>query len=551
MIFRIALICGSLFALFGPGIREHLDLTADPWRFNDDVRQQVVPFLQDATDSPVAGYADRYYLACMPRGYASLYRGVGHPVALSNLLPWLLFGVVLAGLALIAGAMGGAVLAWCSLALCLSGSIWFDRLTGGVPRSFAYPLVVLVALGLFRGKPSWLVVATALGAAFYYPVAVLAGLSLFLDRMVLPKRWTGRRQSRRRAALLVAGTALLTLVLALPGIVASRSFGGMLDPGQAASWPEAGPGGRYAGADLVGGWDFARNLTRTTFQTFVGTADLPFNEALRARTGQHEKTWGWILLLATVVVSVPLARADDRARRLLALPFAGLLGYFLASVLAPRLFLPERYLAYALPPFLCLALPAGVAAVMRRAGGGSRAAGAVALLVTVALLIGFGSRGPGSQGFLPGIDPEDRSVVERVAALPADVFVAGWPTGPVENIPYLARRHVLLNYETHQVLHRGYATEMRRRMRALIAACYAGDPAPVRRLRDEFGVTHLLVDRRQFEGTSPPWYFAPFADETREAMQELETPAWVLDHAAQLAVAETDHYVLLELDRVQ
>ena len=69
--------------------------------------------------------------------------------------------------------------------------------------------------------------------------------------------------------------------------------------------------------------------------------------------------------------------------------------------------------------------------------------------------------------------------------------------------------------ETHMPFHRRYAELTRERMRALIAAYFASDPAPLRTLHQRYGVTHLLVDRRHF--AFPPPYFAPFDAETRVA----------------------------------
>ena len=50
---------------------------------------------------------------------------------------------------------------------------------------------------------------------------------------------------------------------------------------------------------------------------------------------------------------------------------------------------------------------------------------------------------------------------------------------------------------------------MRVRMRALIDAYFATSLEPVERLRDDHGVTHLLIERAHF-GRRPPVYFKPF-----------------------------------------
>jgi hypothetical protein len=241
------------------------------------------------------------------------------------------------------------------------------------------------------------------------------------------------------------------------------------------------------------------------------------------------------------------------ARRLLVLPAAALLGYLAAVLLQPRLFLPARYLTYGLPPFLCLALPAGLSAGLRAAFGDRtprHAGAATAIAGVLVLLVAIGGRGPGSTGLQYRTSPEARPVLRTIAGLEGPVFVAGWPFGPVDDVGYLAGKPVLVGFETHQVFHRRYADAMRDRMRALIGAYFAPDAGPLLDLRERFGVTHLLVDRRHYTDAPPP-YFAPFTNETRVAAQRLhdwpepvrlaETPANVAEHGP---------FVLLDLRRL-
>jgi hypothetical protein len=86
---------------------------------------------------------------------------------------------------------------------------------------------------------------------------------------------------------------------------------------------------------------------------------------------------------------------------------------------------------------------------------------------------------------------------------------------------------------------------MRRRMTALIDAYFASTSAPLLRLRDEFGVTHLVVDRRLYY--RPPRYFQPFPAEIEAAFHSSQGRWWVLEHAADLGAKTDGPYLTIDL----
>ncbi len=143
-------------------------------------------------------------------------------------------------------------------------------------------------------------------------------------------------------------------------------------------------------------------------------------------------------------------------------------------------------------------------------------------------------------------------IYEFLATLPKEARLAAWPTGIANNIPYLSRREILINEETHQAFHKAYADEMRHRMRAVIDAYYATDPVPLLKLRDEFGVEYLLIDEKHFS-TEPPSYFKPFDAWVREAQQSAPADPGELEVLRQMkhaTVFREGSLVVLDLQRV-
>jgi hypothetical protein len=136
-----------------------------------------------------------------------------------------------------------------------------------------------------------------------------------------------------------------------------------------------------------------------------------------------------------------------------------------------------------------------------------------------------------------------------VAGLPRDAVVAAFPSETSDSIPYLTRRSVFVAHETHMPFHTRYTELMRERMRALIHAYFATSAETLRDFRDRQGVTHLLVDRRNFE--THPNYFAPFGpDLDREFAAGRASGFSALALAGKLGVFESRNWVLLDLRKL-
>jgi hypothetical protein len=90
---------------------------------------------------------------------------------------------------------------------------------------------------------------------------------------------------------------------------------------------------------------------------------------------------------------------------------------------------------------------------------------------------------------------------------------------------------------------------MRRRMEALIDAYFAADPTPLLRLRREFGVTHLLVNRAHYDNARLS-YFAPFGQRIASARRAAGVRPETLQQAPAAAVFEERLLTLLDLDRI-
>jgi len=548
---------GSLVLLFGHGLLAHARLAADPWHFNDDARAQIPPLLRYA--DPRLGHGDYiadYYLAGLPRGYRLVYALLApwaDPRTVSVAIAYLALLVLVGALAATTWTLAGPPAAWATAALCLSTDAYMQRIAGGLPRSLGFPLAGVALVALVRGRTSGLCAVTILGAAFYYPLTILAGALLTFHLFVLPASWSGRPRSwssPRRVGLLAA-TAATALVFVVPPLAATRSFGPSLGRADVARYPEAGEGGRLISLNLPVRGHLLEQTLGYAVRPLISNGPA-WHPGLRA-FGHSEG--GRLLLLSAIAGLVTtgyglLLASSPVARRLLLLVPSALLAHALAFALWPSAGPPERYLAHAFLLVGPVLLPASLTALAaRRWSSRTIPTALIVIAATGVIILLLGGRGPGHAGITRRVPPEQRILYEVLGRLPPEALIAGWPDDLLDNVAYLTGRRILVGFESHLPFHRRYVEEMRRRMFALIDAYFASDVAPLQRLRRDFGVTHLLVNRDHYT-LAAPTYFKPFDVVVKTARASLTGTPQTVRQAPVAAVFEHGPFRVLDLERV-
>jgi hypothetical protein len=538
--------------------------TLHPARINGDAQQQIVPFFKyfEPTASAFSNdYIADYYLACYPAGYFGLYAGAARlgvdPTLVSRYLPHALWFVAILLLGAAANRLGGKLAAFCAMAFALGSNIYLFRIGGGLPRSFGFPILAATLFSLVAGRAGWCAVCVALGALFYPVAAVISGLSL--AGMVLLADVVGssaRSWSWVRRIGFLTFAAVLAAGLILPSAISSRRFGRLVTEERLREFPEAGPGGRYD------------RDSRPPFRGFFASVPEAVDEALLSGGGVSRTARAWLrqgrrhtptyqtlkdgLLILVLIGGMGLLLRRPAARRASLLFVASGIGYTLARFAAPYAYLPERYVGYTVPLLTAFALSTSVVGLFPpsfdRRPRRLVKTGALAVTVFVLLFV-LGSHVSPKVGTTVNLQ-KNKVMFQAIAKLPPDVLVAGWPRGPTESVPYAARRRALLTMEVHQAFHDDYLLEMRRRMRAIIDAYFATSPEPIVRLRDELGVTHLLINRHHFGGR-PPTYFRPFNgwifDQRARARGK---PFELSKELGDAVVVSHEHLVLLDLSRI-
>jgi hypothetical protein len=562
-VFAAALIIPLMLG-YGAALAAHMKRSSNPLIFNDDVRSLIFPFFQFHEPGLFPhDYFGAYYLGCsLPLGYSAFYKFgamLADPACISKGLPYFLFALTVIAVALAARRLVGYLGALVAAALVLSQGIFLDGMVGGLPRAFAFPALALTAVVLVYGRPR-LLAGIVCGSAGFYPVAgILGGIALVLWLFVLPASDRGQAAAwalGRRVRLVIVTASISGLIL-LPMVLGARPYGRRLGPRDVTLYPEIGRGGR------------TREAAVPPFDTFPEAA-LEVARGFFKPDGkawlQNIRDWGnnrdgtgansngdFILKLVAgllLIGGVLVAARSSSGCRLLLLGAAAWCGHLLARWLAPYFYFPERYAMYAVPILLVVLIPAAGAAIGAQLSGRRFSAlgqriGLIAMAAMVLLL--FGGRSSIDVGLNTDVTSQ-HGLYGFLGKLPKDALIAGWPTD-VDSVPYVSRRQVLISYELHLIWHQGSADEMRRRMRALIDAYFATDPRALVRLRDEFGVTHLIFQQSRL--AEPPTYFRPFSVWARKAFNDGVGKGFEIPRQINRAMVFSDGpFIVLDLRRL-
>jgi hypothetical protein len=499
-----------------------------------------------------------------PAGFRLLYWLASHvvdPVLFGELLPlvlqplavWLVFRIVRAHVA-------WRPAAWIAAALFLVP--WeIHRFSGGHPRAFAQPIVLLAVFLLLRRRNLAAALVPVVGLLLYPPAALVALAIVLLAALERKQRLFVDRTRAAWAGASLAGFAVVALTTRL-----LAGYHPLVSEEEARRYPEFGPDGQMH-FFLDSTLDF---LTQNYSGFFLGAP-------------------GSLLAVAALFLLVVRPRNATLLRwEVWCIPIAALALFAAAHAFLFRLYLPHRY-TYSLLPFFCIvigialrptleawaartrlwlfaaaALPLALALLALTvfplgpqlswsrfgswledarwhlvagllvglllaavlAGGalgwtrprvGAAAAALVAGTVLAAeVTFAGGGESPGAAAC------RDVGLYRHLRTLPEDTIVAGEP-GRLDCIPIAARRPVLISKKLYQPWEREYLAIIRDRMFRTVDALYGPSVAAIVELRARYGTDYMLV-RNAPSGRS--WGgLAPFTGEVRRLLRADHVPA--------------------------
>lgn len=494
------LACAGLFVA-----RFHANVIVRPFLVTDDTLQHLAFF------EPVAGRPFRevspqaaYMLDMLPPGAKACYaagRACGLDTVLtSKLLTATLFAVTLAlafGLGRRVGAIPGGVALFTAVFI-LDG--FFTQLAGGLARSFAYPAVLLAVLGAFAGSTALAALALVASALFYPPMMLFTG-AVVVCAAVLPWSLGAGRPVTKRGLATAAVAFVAAVGLALPGLLAARSWGPQLTRAELEGLPEAGPHGRYQRTTALPLASLGATIGMTIDRVARVTPIVPKPVKSPSLAGL-----GWLF---AALAAIPLALARRGQRRPLAVLWLLALGCTGAVTVAfPRLYYPGRTVQFVMPVLFL----AGLAALTGRLADDARPGWLRTGLTAVICAAGLALAPAFTAGYNTDLGAE-RGLYAAIRALPAGALVAGLPSQVLDGVPLFGGRPILAGIETYNLYHRRYLELVRERMNDSLAMTFPASHEQLRALAAKTGARFLLLPTAPLHGECPAFrLFAPYAD---------------------------------------
>ena len=499
-----------------------------------------------------------------PEGFRLFYWLASHlidPVAFGEILPlvlqplsvWLVFRIVRAH-------TQWRPAAWIAAALFL---VPWDvlRFSGGHPRAFAQPILLLAVFFVLR-RQNLLAAAIPPVGFLFYPPAALAALVIVL----LATAARGRTLFFDKQRLAWGGMSLAAVAVAalLPRLLAGDSEE-LISAAQARQYPEFGPAGRMH--------YFANSTLAYLKHNYSG-----FN-LLDA---------GSILAVAALAVFLGRPRNAALLRwQVWCMPIAALGLFGAAQAVLFRLYLPHRY-TYALLPFFCIAIGVAVRPTFETLARRSRlslvpalgfpvvlallaltvfplgpqlslsafgvwlkqaapylASGlAVGLLVAAVVWVRAASENRVHQAAVAAAVVASAVLVAEVAfagggrsqvaacsevglyrylgTLPKSAIIAGDP-GDLDCIPIAARRPVVISRKLYQPWNIDYFKVIRPRMFLAVEASYGPSVEAIVQLKARYGADYFVVRNRLRKRAWPR--MAPFSQQANQFLRSGVVPA--------------------------
>lgn len=544
--YKILMIIILIGLIFAPGIDEYLYKIFDPhYAYRDDTI--FLPPFQKYLPNPVpSDYIKDYYLsAVIPYGfkyameYIHTYLDVHLWVAIIKLSTMALM-ILLVGFA--GWKLGGAITCFAVLALFFYSKIFFDfALNGITPRTLAYPFMVMAILFIIKKRIYAMAVLVVTSALIYPQSTFILGAAMGIWLLLIPKEnvIAANNWVFYKKILLLATTALLTFGIVLQQIIASSAYGRRMTEADVPGYPEIGDYGIYGPVDALP-YHF---LFRDIFILQLGIFTTNCSAYVFAITS-------FIIFYAIGNNIDIIYKRNPKYTAVFVIMAAGFITHTLAYIFTPYFYIPIRYLYYTFPVFIIFITPIALEKLFGKYFKNYK----ILPAFLAASLIGIFSIS-GAKSIASGLDRFEEynvGVHKFINTLPMDIVIAGWPNGVVNTIPLFVQRTALITIKTHDVFFKNELEEMRKRVYAIIDVYFSISTEPLLRLKNEFKVTHFIVDKRYFSGEEKLKYSQPFQDVITEKLKSMSLNDGILmnDSLKKAVIYEDEYFRVIDLERL-
>jgi len=492
----------------------------NPFIIIDDVRQHVY-WMQQFQNSNLfqndlmTEYAKNY----QPWGFVIFYyifSFIIDPMVLSKILPVLLFAVSSVYLFRLVQHIAGNFAALLASFIFMMTPIYLDRMVGGLPRAFGYPLILIFLFYLIKRDHLKTAIILVLQCLFYPLIFMLAAGTCFLSLIKIQGRKIHFEKNPIKIRYFILSAILSLSILGGKYLISHNpQIGSIVTRQEMIGKSEFYSEGRFSilptppiypeiRSNLIQGISFSEKIFGS--KTAKAFMDSRFLEVLLC--------FGLLFLIIEVKrkkLQVPV--------EILFLFISAILMYVIADLLLFHFFLPIRYLKYAVPwlgiIFCSLIIGQVILKIKNdRIKKGIQICLFILMFSVVKIPVGLGlinmSQYQGLYGFLQD--------------LPEDSMIAAHPD-LADGIPTFSQKKVFINYELSHCVFDNYWKTMKKRTLDFFTAYYSEDPLFVEQFCQENGIDYLIVDQQHFTKQylrEARIHFEPFNTYVKKLTQDRE-----------------------------
>lgn len=519
----------------------------DPYLQNDDARIYLFPYWGFHSDLFKEDYLAHIMSAYTPWLHKSFYYLLTFKFDLLTVtkivqilaIAWGCFHLFRIGHRR-AGVLGGLF----ALYLGLHTFVLLYRAGGGLQRAFRLPILLMTVDGIDRNSERQSALGAILGFTIYPPAGMIALTThciwIVTQSIISKSDW----MTLRKVFVKVGVVILLCFLSVSPLLLSSSKFGKSYSLQQARLMPEFGVNGRanvvpLPKADTV----IFKNLKKLTSTS--GDSPLPSLELFTRESGGTPLYL--FICFALLLTVVNLTRPPYVS---LYIATAGIFLFGLVSLLAFRLYVPQRMISIALPAAVLYLLSSTYTEIGYNSFK-SIVPRLSSLITTLVFIAFFGIAFKGPIGLTVNAHSE-KELFQLLQTLPENALFSGHPMR-TNNIPLWAKRRILISYETSQPWFDKTWEKLKERNYDNLEAYYASDPGPLFTLREKYGVDYMLVHEADI---SPSYarhcqYFEPFTKRLKSLCQKPSeeliwrkaTPLSIVGRASGFYVIDLDTFL--------
>jgi hypothetical protein len=407
-----------------------------------------------------------------------------------------------------------------------------DRICGGLPRGFGFPLLALWLAGALADRP-WVRRSAALLGALTYPsgLALVLGAEGVYTLRGLGRigKWTLLRRLKHYGILIVACVALFA-----PTVFVGMSSGGPIHTlEQAENEPAFGRNGRLRVLPFP---DPAEEFGKAFFGAFELKGPTP-SEPISDFAKKHAAELAFAL--TALFVALPVLRVTPLPLPATACLISSLALYAIARGFAFKLYSPERYYLIGMRTVALALIVGGVGLlaprIARRFQKPLRNAAAALVIYLMWAALGNGVRIP-QMGY--DIDyRRDQVLWEFIRKLPIGTRF-GCHIGDCDSIPLFTARANMGGFETLQPWLTESWARQKERTHDTFRAMYAESEEDVLDYAKKYKISHLMLNRNRYgdDFVAKARTFEPFSSFTKELLADTDRGNLILRNVPEEAV---------------